>query len=124
MAHDDDAYDVGYKKPPKSGQFKPGQSGNPKGRAKGLQNVKTDLMQELGETMTITVNGKPVKLTKQRIFLKQITAKAVAGDARASKLLIDLLHRYLSAEPDEVIDVQLPDDDMEILNRYLEKPND
>ncbi|MGA2795658.1 MAG: DUF5681 domain-containing protein [Roseiarcus sp.] len=28
------SYDVGYCKPPKSGQFKPGQSGNPHGKPK------------------------------------------------------------------------------------------
>jgi hypothetical protein len=27
-------YEIGYKKPPRKNQFKPGQSGNPKGRPK------------------------------------------------------------------------------------------
>ena len=31
-------YEVGYGKPPKSTQFKPGRSGNPKGRTKGSRN--------------------------------------------------------------------------------------
>ena len=33
-----DDYEVGYGKPPKSRQWKPGQSGNPKGRPKGARN--------------------------------------------------------------------------------------
>ena len=32
MSNDNDDYEVGYGRPPKSGQFKKGQSGNPKGR--------------------------------------------------------------------------------------------
>ncbi len=42
-------YDVGYRKPPKHTRFKPGQSGNPRGRPKGTKNLKTDLIEELGE---------------------------------------------------------------------------
>ena len=36
-------YEVGYKKPPKDTQFKPGQRANPKGRPRGSRNVKTIL---------------------------------------------------------------------------------
>src|ERR1700758_809031 len=32
LSHNDSEYPVGYKKPPKHTQFKPGQSGNPNGR--------------------------------------------------------------------------------------------
>ena len=41
MANDEDG--VGYKRPPKSGQFKPGKSGNPRGRPKG-GSVNRDFM--------------------------------------------------------------------------------
>jgi hypothetical protein len=33
-------YNVGYRKPPKHAQFRPGQSGNPKGRKKGAKGMK------------------------------------------------------------------------------------
>jgi hypothetical protein len=39
-------YQVGYGKPPKHTQFKPGKSGNPQGRPKGTKNLKTDLIAE------------------------------------------------------------------------------
>jgi hypothetical protein len=34
-------YAVGHKRPPLHTRFKPGQSGNPTGRAKGTKNLKT-----------------------------------------------------------------------------------
>ena len=46
-------YEVGYRKPPKHTQFKEGQSGNPAGRPKGTNNLKTDLIEELGEQILI-----------------------------------------------------------------------
>ena len=41
-----DDYEVGYKKPPIHTRFKPGVSGNPKGRPKGTKNLATDLAEE------------------------------------------------------------------------------
>ena len=51
-------YKVGYGKPPKSGQFKRGKSGNPKGRPKGSQKLATDLAAELNEQITVREDGK------------------------------------------------------------------
>ena len=53
MADKDHDYEVGYGKPPKAGRFKPGQSGNPRGRPKGTLNLKTDLQQELAERISV-----------------------------------------------------------------------
>jgi Family of unknown function (DUF5681)/Helix-turn-helix domain len=66
--------------------FKPGHSGNPEGRPKGTKNLKTDLMEELSERISISEGGKPKKLSKQRALLKSLAAKAIKGDARAMNI--------------------------------------
>ena len=48
---------VGYKKPPKHTQFKKGQSGNPKGRARGNKNFKTVWRDAMAQQVTIKENG-------------------------------------------------------------------
>jgi len=84
-------YPVGYGKPPKHTQFKPGQSGNPKGRPKGIRNLNTDLEEELSLEILVTEGGQQQQTTKQRALLKSLFAKALNGDVRASGVLINLI---------------------------------
>ncbi len=91
MTEPTDDYEVGYGRPPKNGQFKPGQSGNPKGRRKGSKNLATDLAEELGETIRIREGDRNLRVSKQRAMLKALVAKALKGDARAASLLIALV---------------------------------
>jgi hypothetical protein len=63
-------YPVGYGKPPKHTQFKPGKSGNPQGRPKGTKNLKTDLAEELCEKILVHEGGQARKLSKQRALVK------------------------------------------------------
>ena len=93
MTNDDDkqesAYEVGYKKPPVATQFKPGQSGNPKGRPKGAKNLTTTLETEINALITYIENGKRKKISKQGAFIRQAVNLAVGGDLRALSIVLN-----------------------------------
>ena len=79
---------VGYKRPPLAMRFKPGHSGNPKGRPKGSRNFATVLQAELNARITVTENGKRKKITKREGIAKQLVNKAVAGDSKMVPTLL------------------------------------
>lgn len=83
-----DGYEVGYGKPPKSGQFKPGQSGNPGGKKAGKRSIKHDLDKALSAPAAIKFNGKTIKGTNQSMALLTLATRAAAGDVKAQALLL------------------------------------
>lgn len=116
----EESYDVGYGKPPRHSRFKPGRSGNPKGRPKGTRNLKTDLEQELGEKITVTEAGKAKRLTKQHAMVKTMVAKALKGDARTIAILLGLIEKLISpAEPGDAA-APLSQNDTEILDAFVQ----
>lgn len=74
---------TGYKIPPKYTQFKPGQSGNPKGRPKGRRNTYSVLDYLLNQQILVTQDGHQIKLDKKTAILLQAVNRAVKGDLRA-----------------------------------------
>lgn len=84
-------YEVGYGRPPKATQFQKGRSGNPRGRPKGKRGLKSDLRAELTAMVEITENGRKMTLSKQRVIVKQLVARAAKGDLRAIEKLSTLV---------------------------------
>ena len=81
----------GYGKPPVKSQFKPGQSGNPKGKPKGRCNVAADLIAELSEQLVVTECGKKRRITKQRAVIKALLSVCLKGKLRAIEMLLRLV---------------------------------
>jgi hypothetical protein len=87
-------YEVGRGKPPKSTQFAPGKSGNPKGRRKGSRNFATTIQAELKRPVTVTEDGRRKKISKREAVAKQLVNKAAAGDHRAIPVLLNETRPY------------------------------
>jgi hypothetical protein len=81
---------VGYGRPPKQNQFKPGQSGNPKGRPKGARNLNNILEEELEQKVSVTENGRRQRVRKGRLAVRQQVNKAAQGDPKAFQAIARL----------------------------------
>lgn len=79
---------VGYRRPPKKYRFKPGQSGNPKGRPKDCENLDTIVRRRLAQKISIRDGGKVRKVSVFEVAVVRLVEKAVQGDHRAIELLI------------------------------------
>jgi hypothetical protein len=86
-------YEVGYGKPPKSGQIQKGEVRSP-GRAgkngvkkkKALGDHIAELWQKMAdEKVTVTIDGRPQKMFKIELVLYRMMADAIAGSAAARR---------------------------------------
>lgn len=93
-ATDPTSFEVGYGRPPQHSRFKPGQSGNPKGRPKGSRSLKAILEEALSSSVTITDSGIPKKFALQELLFKAMISKAVKGDPRSTALLVRLMEQF------------------------------
>src|ERR1700755_320336 len=81
---------VGYKRPPVHSRFKPGQSGNPSGRAKGSQNLKTLFHKILKEQVSLREGSDVRKVTKAEAIMRGLVISALKGDGRSMGALFRL----------------------------------
>lgn len=114
------AYEIGYKRPPKTGQFAKGKSGNPKGRPKGSNNFITILEHELGQSISVNENGKKRTVTRLQAMVKRMVAAALQGDQKATLTLVEILRRTGRFEQVDAGSL-LPDDYEAILDSYVQK---
>jgi hypothetical protein len=82
-------FEVGFRRPPRSTRFKPGQSGNPNGRPRGAKNFAIAIGQELDSRVTVTENGRRRRISKREVIAKHLVNKAASGDLKAIPLLLN-----------------------------------
>jgi hypothetical protein len=111
--------EVGYRRPPVSGQFKKGSSGNPKGRPKGSRNFLTLLEQELAQKVVVNENGRRKTITRLQAMVKRMVAGAMQGDQRQLLTVVEILRKTGGFEPNDVEGL-LPENYESLLDAYVE----
>ena len=94
----DEDYEVGYRKPPRHTQFKPGSDGNRRGRPRQSKNIDPLFEQHLDRLVTVTRDGRKVRVSIREVVVMNIVKAAANGDARARELVIR--HMRESGKPD------------------------
>jgi hypothetical protein len=112
---------VGYRRPPKTTQFKKGKSGNPSGRPKGSRNVGAVLRDVIDQKIQITENGKVRHLPALKVMLRRAFNDAMRSGPGAQKFFFSLIDRYADLNETAVVpDIdEVLAEDREILARYL-----
>jgi hypothetical protein len=120
MSWKDKDYDVGFGKPPKSGQFVKGKSGNSNGRPKGTRNFNTDLEEVLAGKVTVIENGKPKKVSSQLAAMMRLREKALGGNPRAMDRYLALAQQLNADKEVSGSERLLIAAEEDILHRYVE----
>ncbi|MDX8470349.1 DUF5681 domain-containing protein [Mesorhizobium sp. VK23B] len=109
-----DIYGVGYKRPPKATRFKKGQSGNPKGRPRGIapdlslsdEPVLKAAFEAAKKTVTIREGGKLSTVSIPAALIQSGINDAFKGNARSLGLMLDVMRIASQAHAREVKETQ------------------
>jgi len=114
-------YAVGFAKPPKSGQFKKGESGNPKGRPKGAISLTTLVLKASRERVRVNGPHGTRMVSKLEAAVMQLSNKSAQGDLRALRELIALVQRAEEAAVAQPASEDLSEVDKKMMQRMLER---
>jgi hypothetical protein len=109
--------------PARRGRFKPGQSGNLRGRPKKRSpSIKNDLFRILQEKIDVIKGGRREQMTRGEAMLLAVSSKAINGDIRAVNAMLTPI---LKMEPEEAEqsapDAVLSVGDEEIIADFLRR---
>lgn len=75
--------ELGYGKPPPHSRFKPGQSGNPKGRPKGSKNFSTIFNAILRKSVSLRTGERVKRVTNYEALVRRLVLAGHKGDHKA-----------------------------------------
>lgn len=94
-------YRVGYGNPPRHTRFKPGQSGNPKGRPRKTETVEEVFLKLARKKMTVSIQGKNKPMSMLETLGLTLFNRAVKGDYKSAALILRALLSFSQTEKDD-----------------------
>ena len=110
---------VGYGRPPKAHQFKPGRSGNPRGRPKGSKNEATIWRDVLSKRIPIRESGKARKVSVLEAMILKYVERALGDDIKAATFVLNRIRLIDGSAPAET--EGLDQDDQEVLDAFIKR---
>jgi hypothetical protein len=110
----DEDYRVGNKRPPRHSQFKPGVSGNPKGRRKGSVNLRTRVQRGLRKTIVVSKNGRPTRMVVAEVISNRLLESSMKGDLKSIQYVAESDEDGAATETANQVEagyIDLPDKD-------------
>lgn len=112
--------DVGYGRPPPEHQFKPGQSGNKKGRPIGSKNEAAIISGILNRKIDIRENGRQRKITVLEGILTKVADDALKGKEKSAAFLLNRQQSLETSSEQPANDV-LDTEDRKVLDFYADQ---
>jgi hypothetical protein len=113
---------VGYKRPPVHSRFQKGQSGNPRGRQKGVRNFAADVKGSLEIPVTLNDKGRMKRVSTQQALILRLREKALRDNLRALETYLGLARVHNSDEAEERLGgQQIAPEDQAILDAFTEE---
>lgn len=107
---------VGYGRPPREHQFKPGQSGNKNGRPKGSKNEATIINEILNRKIDIREKGRLRKISVLEGILTRFADDALKGKDKSAAFLLNRKQQIESSEQPATPPLDM--DDRKVLEFY------
>lgn len=86
-------YEVGYKRPPKSTRFQPGQRANPKGRPRHSPNARAVVERALYKKIPVRRGDKTSTVPTLQAIAEVNALKAAQGDRHAAGIVLNLANK-------------------------------
>jgi len=116
-----EGYRIGYGKPPLHSRFRPGQSGNPKGRPRHSRNLKNVVSDAMRQPVVIVENGRRRTVPARDAIVKREVQQALQGDQKSIAKVLELDIRFMDEEAGPMQLPVDPEKDAEIVQDFLSK---